>query len=87
VHTVKSCQIYSKNVTTSDLVVTGPLSAPRLDMMEWTAQRQRQHRAMSNEIEALQKRVDELVDRLQFQNISDGEVVITGAPLVIRPPV
>lgn len=82
-HTIKSCDIHSKNVTTRNLVVTGTISAPRLDSMECAAQRQQRH--MQDELNQLLARVSHLEDCVRFQNVSDGQVVITGAPLVIRP--
>lgn len=82
-HTIKSCNIYSKNLTAGHVVVAGTLSASRLDAIEFAAQRQL--RFMSDELDKLRVRVNDLERSLRFQNTSDNQVVITGAPLVIRP--
>jgi hypothetical protein len=87
---IKLCKLRAEQVrtnllTSEQVVVSGLLSSPRLDRIEASAQ-QRLH-MMLRELDMLKKRVTELEQKTtRIQNTSAGsQLVIEGAPLVIRP--
>lgn len=80
--TFRVCHVQSKHIATEHLVVSHTLQSPRLDSIEAKARQRTQ--ALLVDLEELKLRVRNLEAKTQYQVSDLQQVVITGAPIVIR---
>ena len=82
-YNLEACKIRSKDAVVSNLAVQN-ISSPRLDMIEYSA-RQRLN-VVNAELEDLKSRIVQLESLTRFNRVEgqSQQLVITGAPLVVR---
>jgi hypothetical protein len=79
---LRACHVQAKHIATENLVVSHALQSPRLDSIEAKARQRTQ--ALLVDLEDLKLRVRNLEAKTQYQVSDLQQVVITGAPIIIR---